>query len=286
MTVSVIIPTYNYANYLKEALDSVLSQDYPDFEIILIDDGSTDETPAIGKAYAAKYPQVQYRRNPTNLGIFLAVDIGMQAANGQYYQLFSSDDRYHPGLLSKSMEVLLNNPSLEFVCSDVGYFQDGTDKIESTPLLEDCHETKIIPAEDLAKTCRRGFRVAGASCVFKKELLTKYGGFDSKLENLGDWFLFHKIAFSEGVGYIPEVLISMRVHSQTLTNQVKRNKKRRRATYHHLLKILLEDKNLARSFLEAGLLDFIFRDLKWKLYLNPKYMCYWGQKTTQKRKTL
>ena len=117
--------------------------------------------------------------------------------------------------------------------------------------------------------------MTGASCIVNRELILTYGPHQPKLENLSDWFLFHTIALKEGIGYIPEVLTSMRVHEKSLTHRVKNDKKRRRKTYRYLLHLLRNNDALRHDFLQSGLLDFVFRDLKWKLYLNPRYSSYW-----------
>lgn len=278
--VSVIVPCFNYGHYLEEALDSVLSQDFTAYEIILVDDCSTDNTAAISKKYTKRHSQIRYVAHPKNLGLFQSFITGFQNSTSKYIHYLSADDRYLPGFLSKGMQFLQDHPQAKLVCTDLGYFQDHSDTIESKPLLARCEKPIFIPKEEIVEVFRTtNFWVTGTSCIFYRELLEKYGPFIFQLENLSDWFLFHKIALYEGVGYIPETLTSMRVHEQTLTNQVKRNKKRRRATYHHLLNILLQNKDLLHRFLDAHLLDFIFRDLKWKLYMNPKYMCYWRHTT-------
>lgn len=276
MTVSIIIPTYNYGKYLKQSLDSVLAQDYAEYEIILIDDGSTDDTSEIGKAYAEKHTHLKYIRNRVNSGIIDSVNIGMKASGGAYFHFFGSDDLYLPGFLSQSMHAFKNHPSLKLVFSDVTYFPDNLEFSHQGKRIKSKTQATLFSPEKLIETCRlHGFQVVGTTCIVKREYVESNGGFDPCLANLCDWYLFHKIALSEGVGYIPETLIAMRQHPETFTSRVKRNKKRRRATYHHLLNILRNDKTLRCQFQQARLLDFIFRELKWKLYLNPKYACYW-----------
>ena len=270
---SIVVPCYNYGRYLKVSLHSILSQDYSDYEIVLVDDGSTDDTKQIGQAYADQYSPIRYLRLEQNRGIPAAVKIGVNSAHGKYLHLFSSDDKYLPGFLSKSMHIFHKNPDLNLVCSTVGYFQDGSDKIESTPPFS---ENKRFRPDQLVEVIKdTNFNIPGTTCVLKRHLFTQYGGFDHKLENISDWFLFHKIAFSEGVFFIPETLLAMRTHQQTYSSRVKRNTKRRRATFHHLLHKLINDKHLRQKFIQSGLLNFVFRDLKWKLYLNPQYKCYW-----------
>lgn len=277
MSISVIIPSYNYGKYLAETLDSVLSQDYPHFEIVLVDDGSTDESQKISREYATQYPKINYVQHPKNLGLFQTFLTGFQAAKGEYVHYFSADDKYLPGFLSKCMDFLLKHPQVGVVCTDLGYFKDNSSTLKVSKLLENYKNPTFFPKEEIIRIFKTTtFWVTGASCIAKRELIEKYGPHNAELENLSDWYLFHTIALKEGIGYIPEVLTTMREHDQSLTNQVKRNKKRRRSTYHHLLHLLLKNKELRRHYLEAELLNFIFRDLKWKLFLNPKYFCYWS----------
>lgn len=276
LDLSIIIPCYNYAHFLKASLDSILNQDYHSFEIILIDDGSTDATPQLGSEYAKRFPQVRFIRLEKNVGIFEANRIGGKEAKGEFIHYFSSDDLYFPGFISKVLNFFRKHPNLNLICTDIAYFNDGSEKMEPQHLLKEGSAPAFFFNQELPKLCKeRGFRVAGASSVLRRELFARYGALDPRLENISDWFLFHRIALNEGVGYIPETLVAIRRHDNTYTSAVKRDKKRRRKTFHHLLNQLNRDPTLRKKFQEAGLLDFIFRELKWKLYLRPYYAPYW-----------
>ncbi len=273
---SIVIPSYNYAQYLPEAIDSVLLQDYTDYELILVDDYSTDSSPNICAEYASHHSHIQHVQHPKNLGLYHSILSGFENCSGDYIHYFSADDRYLPGFISKSMAFLESHPQAEVVCTDLGYFQDGSSHLDEKRLLPGLSEPCFFSKNDISDVFRStSFWVTGASCIASRELIVRYGPHIPQLENLSDWYYFHKMALYEGIGYIPEVLTSMRVHEHTLTNQVKRNKKRRRATFHHLLKVVAKDKELCERFMRAGLLDFVFRDLKWKIYLNPRYRRFW-----------
>ncbi len=277
---SIIIPSYNYGKYLSEAIESILNQDYDDYEVILVDDCSTDNSPQISEYYAKQYPQIHYIRHSVNKGGFEAVATAFKESRGDFIHYFSADDKYLPGFLSKIMAFFDTHPEAGVICTDLAYFQDGTDHLEIKRLLAGQNTPAFFQKEQTIPLFRdTNFWVTGASCIAKRAILEKYGPLVPELENLSDWYLFHTIALSEGVGYIPEALTSMRVHKDSLTSQVKQNKKRRRATFHHLLHELLKDDMLRQRYMEAGLLDFVFRDLKWKLYLNPRYRCYWKKRS-------
>ena len=274
--VSIIIPCYNYARYLPASIDSILHQDYPHYEVILIDDGSSDTTWDIMQTYAARYPHFRAFKHETNQGIFKANKRGWDEARGKYLHFFSADDLYHPTCLPKVMHLFQENPHLGLVCTDIAYFHDHTQEITEKKLLKTCRTPRLFSRNEMIPIFQStNFWIPGLTCVVKQETLHKYGHLDPKLENISDWFCFHKIALFEGVGYIPETLISMRLHDQTYTSRVKRNKKRRRATYRYLLQLIDENQEIREPFKEAGLLSFIFRELYWKLRFHPRYFSFW-----------
>src|ERR1051326_243987 len=107
-TVSVVMPVYNGENYLRSAIESVLSQTFQDFEIIVIDDGSKDSTPAIAQSYGDR---VRYVRQE-NAGVAAAVNHGIAVARGRYFAWLSHDDFYAPEKLAAQVRALerVNGP--------------------------------------------------------------------------------------------------------------------------------------------------------------------------------
>jgi len=269
---SIIVPCYNYAHFLEESIDSILKQKYTDYELILIDDGSSDTTWEIMQTYQAQHPHIRIFQNRVNQGIFAVNNLGWKEAKGEYLHFFSADDVYRHSCLDKVMELFTKNPQLGLVCTDIDYFQPNSQK--TTKLLDDQTEPQIYTPKEMGPLFElTNFWVPGLTCVVKNETLKKYGHLDPKLENISDWYCFHKIALFEGIGYIPEPLMAMRLHDETYTARVKRNKKRKRATYVHLLNTLLKEKDTCKKFKQAGLLHFVSKELKWKCRLNPRY---WG----------
>src|SRR5687767_1145419 len=102
--VSVCIPTFNTARYLREALDSVLDQSFPDYELVVYDDGSTDDTPVVMESYPASH--VRYVRSEKNLGQAGAWNRCVELARGDYVALLHADDRYLPGFLEDRVATL------------------------------------------------------------------------------------------------------------------------------------------------------------------------------------
>jgi glycosyltransferase involved in cell wall biosynthesis len=114
--VSILVPSYNGAPYLRESLDSLLAQTYGNIEIILLDDASTDETPAIAAEYAGR---LTYVRQPANLGIYDNVNVGIALAKGDLIATYHADDIYLPTIVEAEAAYLQANPAVGAVfCSD------------------------------------------------------------------------------------------------------------------------------------------------------------------------
>lgn len=126
--ISIIVPCYNVECYLKQCVDSLIAQNYPLIEILLVDDGSTDTTGLIAKEYADQHPNIVYIRRE-NGGLSAARNTGLESAKGQYIAFVDSDDWVEPGYISKLYMAIKYNYSDIAVC---GYFEEKDDMKEIT----------------------------------------------------------------------------------------------------------------------------------------------------------
>jgi len=110
--VSIGVPVYNGENYIKEALDSILAQTYADFELIISDNASTDRTPEICRAYAAKDPRIRYYRNAENLGGAPNYNRTFELSSGEYFKWAAHDDVLAPDFLLRCVQVLDEHPEV------------------------------------------------------------------------------------------------------------------------------------------------------------------------------
>lgn len=115
--VSVCIPVYNRPDYVAEAIESVLQQTYKDFELIITDNCSTDNTPEVIKSYAAKDNRVKYYRNQYNMIIASNINRAMLLARGKYIKPLFSDDKFAPRCLELFVDALDNHPKVSLVTS-------------------------------------------------------------------------------------------------------------------------------------------------------------------------
>jgi glycosyltransferase involved in cell wall biosynthesis len=131
--VSVCIPSYNHAQYLPYCLDSVLAQTYPNIEVIIIDDGSTDNSLEIAREYAANHPdliQVHTHPNGINCGISKTSNLGFSLAKGKYWSGLSSDDALYKDKIEKQVAYLETNPEVGFVYSYSDYIDAQGNKVQ------------------------------------------------------------------------------------------------------------------------------------------------------------
>lgn len=274
-TLTVFIASYNYAEYLEEAISSVLDQPYEDLELLIIDDGSTDSSPSLIEAYAKKDSRVRPVLYKENRGLMAIANEGISLAKGSYLHFLSADDKRLPTFFVEMMELTVTYPNVSVFVSDFGFFRD---KIETWKLIEEETSIRHFPPKEVISACQKTtFWIPGHTSITKKEAILRFGGFDKNLQHLCDWFLLHSIAMNEGVVYLPKTLALMRFHDKTFTKSQRDNRKELKKTYRYLLQKLLQKSNqeLCSQFRQSALLTFIFKDLFWKLLLNPRYANFW-----------
>ncbi len=197
--VSVIIPTYNRAGLIKRSIRSVLDQTYQDFEIIIVDDGSTDDTKTVIESISG--PKIRYIRHEINRGPSAARNTGIKNANGRYIAFQDSDDEWLPDKLEKQMICFdgeNNNISIVY-CGLWRIKRDNAILIPSpsTPLKEgDIH----------LSVCAGNF-IAMPTIVCKTECFSKAGLFDEKFNHLVDWDLLIRLSKYYRIKYVDEPLV-------------------------------------------------------------------------------
>jgi glycosyltransferase involved in cell wall biosynthesis len=207
--ISVVICTYNGEKYIREQLDSILSQTYPVYEIIIQDDGSTDNTLSVVQNYQGKFPVIQCFRNEKNVGCSKNFITAFQRATGDYIAPSDQDDIWFPHKI-ETMLNLIGDKMLCFSRSQV-LFANGT--IGEFPL----------PFPTTYEECIVNGTLAGHTCLFHKSMLPYF-----KTLNTGDWFPFDYIialvAFTlNSFVYTTEEMQIWRRHSAATTKWVMTN---------------------------------------------------------------
>jgi glycosyltransferase involved in cell wall biosynthesis len=202
-TVSVVIPAYNYARYLVEAIDSALAQTYAPLEVIVVDDGSTDGTPAVIAAYGDRIRAIRQ----TNAGVSAARNRGIAVARGDYLAFLDSDDVWLPRKLELQMARLDADLSLGLVHTGVEVI-DG----EGRRMAVMTRGREGFIAADLLRLDEDVISGPGSSLVVPRRVAEEIGGFDVRLAPSEDWDFCYRIARRHRVGFIPEPLVRYRLH--------------------------------------------------------------------------
>ena len=138
--ISIVLPTYNGARYIKVSIESCLNQTVSDFELILVNDCSTDETPTLIEQYAQLDPRIRIIHNAFNKKLPQSLNAGFEVANGTYFTWTSDDNYYAPDALEKMLAVLQKNPAIDLVYCDYTLIDDNGD-IKGTRIFGDVNKS-------------------------------------------------------------------------------------------------------------------------------------------------
>jgi cellulose synthase/poly-beta-1,6-N-acetylglucosamine synthase-like glycosyltransferase len=227
-TVSVVVPNYNHARFLRKRIESVLGQTYQDFELILLDDCSTDDSRTILSEYAGD-ARVRVEFNEVNSGsTFKQWNKGVGLARGKYVWLAESDDYADERLLEKLVRRLEEDPSAVFCycrswrVSDDGEFDGYCDSCLS---YLDAQKWTADFSVDGREECRKylvrfNTVLSASSVVFRRDVYREVGGADEKLRFCGDWKMWASMALAGGrVCYLGEPLNYGRTHAGSVTTR-------------------------------------------------------------------
>jgi glycosyltransferase involved in cell wall biosynthesis len=207
--VSVVLPSYNRAHLIRRAIASVLSQSYRAFELIVVDDGSTDGTREVADTFDD--PRIQYIRHSRNRGAAAARNTGIEASQGEYIAFQDSDDEWLPHKLERQMDVLTrSSPQIGVIYS--GFWQvRGSSKRLYPPRSR--RWASLLPSEvrrlegDVRTALLRGNLVTTQAAVVRRACFEKVGTFDERLPCLQDWELWLRISQHYHFAFVDDPLL-------------------------------------------------------------------------------
>lgn len=213
--VSVIIPIYNRENLIKETLESALSQTFKDFEVIALDDGSTDKTAEIVRQIAKADKRIIYFYQE-NKGIAASRNNSIKLSKGKYIAFLDSDDIWLPEKLEKQIPIFDDNPGTGLIFSNVLYFSDGR---ASHPLYKNKPPTGKIFRNLLMHSF-----ICTSSVVIRREV---FSGLDEWCdENLGmsvDLDILLRILYKWDARYVDGIFVKYRIHNESYTSKRREN---------------------------------------------------------------
>lgn len=199
--VSIVVPVYNGEKYIKEALDSILEQDYPNLELFVLDDGSTDNTIDILKEYKKKF----FWETHKNRGQAGTLNKGFQMAKGELLAYLSADDTLLPNAISRSVQDLMSRKDLVLTYCDYYLIDSGSNVIRRV------HAPDFNYYEMVVKI----ICPPGPGAVFKREAFEKTGPWDSRLRQVPDYDYWIRLGLQGDFLRIPEPLANFRVHKNS-----------------------------------------------------------------------
>ena len=198
LLVSVIIPSYDRWPMLGEAVDSVLVQTAREYELIVVDDGSTDETPRRLRDYGARLTMLSQSRR----GVAAARNLGARQASGQYLAFLDSDDLWHPLKLERQLAFMESNPEVEICQTDEIWVRNG--------VRVNLRHKHRKPSGDIFRASLELCLVSPSAVMLRRDLFERVGGFDESLPVCEDYDLWLRIAKNTEVPLIPETLVTKR----------------------------------------------------------------------------
>lgn len=211
--VSICIPCYNSEDYIAHAIQSVLGQSFEDFELLVVDNNSTDNTASIVKSF--KDRRLQTRRNRKNLGMVGNWNRCLQIARGKYVTILHADDVFHKDMIKRSIEVLESDQSIGFVYTASDYIGTHGNVISRNFPFAKNHVWD--GRREFSQLVLRNY-VPAASVTARAECYQKFGEFDKRLLYAADWEMWLRICLAGfKAAYIAKPLFLRRYHTGSLT---------------------------------------------------------------------
>lgn len=229
--ISIVLPAYNCGDFLTLCLDSLLQQTFTDFELIIINDGSTDSTEKIIRTYAD--PRIRYIKNETNVGLITTLNKGIGLAKGKYIARMDADDICQPERLSKQKAWLDANPKVDVVGCHIALINQAGEDAGSWQDDLDTPNAETLKAKMAQVNC-----LAHPTVMLREEIAKAYG-YNFYQQHTEDYDLWLRLlADGKVIDKIPEKLLLYRVHDQSITGSILRKTNPYLKQYHCKRKFL------------------------------------------------
>ena len=214
--VSIVMPTYNRGNVIHKAINSVINQSYSNWELIIIDDGSTDNTKEVVRYYLEKDLRIKFVSNSLNKGANACRNQGATLANGKYLAFIDSDNQWYKDKLIKQLEIIEDSSlNIDFVYSKEEVIDEKFVTIVPRRAYSMEELRKVLPLKNVVDT---------STVLMKKAIFFSVGGFDENMPRFQDWELFFRIVVVYGYNGIcvNEVLNKNILQSDSISKSSKK----------------------------------------------------------------
>jgi glycosyltransferase involved in cell wall biosynthesis len=221
LTLSVVLPNYNHAKFIGRALAALLGQERAADEIIVIDDGSTDDSVAVIERIAATAPTIRLLRNPGNVGVIPTLQRGLEAACGKYVYFAASDDWIFPGFFALALRRLEADPDMGLFCGEAMLIDGASNRpFAVRPAVRPRLRAGRIEAAAVQELLRSTDNwILTGSAIFRRDCVTWAGGFDARLGSFADGFVARKVALKYGFLFEPAIVASWVVFPDSVSRK-------------------------------------------------------------------
>ena len=236
VTVSVLLCNYNDARYLRDSLSAICTQSRLPEEVIVLDDGSTDDSLKIIEDFGRRYPFIRILKNETNRGLLYSINRALEEARCAFVVWAAADDRLMPQFLERNAQCLREYPAAGMTFSRLAVFEDGSD--ETTSFTEKNYGVafdfgtapRFLSPQMLRDRLQHSHLwISANTAMASRTALMQAGGFDAELRWHADYFSFLAVALRHGAVCIPETLALMRQRAQTYSSEGMANRNEQRA---------------------------------------------------------
>jgi glycosyltransferase involved in cell wall biosynthesis len=234
------MPNYNHSQFLPKSLGALVERERSPDELIIIDDGSTDNSWNIIQDFATRYPFIRAFRNTENLGCVPTVEKALALASGDYVHGAAADDYVLPGFYEKSMALLDQYPEAGLCCT-IGDWREVHTGLRWNMGAGMTNVPAYLSPERMMDVEREGrLFIAGHTVIVKRSALFEAGGFPEAAKYGSDWFAYYLIGFQHGICVVPEALAVNRIDANTYYNRGRRDKAGNLKVMEAIMRLLVE----------------------------------------------
>ncbi len=209
--VSVIIPNYNYSRYIAEAIDSVLNQTYSNIEVIVVDDGSKDNSEEVIRGYGSEIVSIFQQ----NRGVSAARNAGVEKSRGIFICFLDADDSW--------FRTKVESQLARFEDEQIGLAHVGVEEIDANgnPLGQNLDGMEGLVSKELLLFERPVILGGGSGVMIRRSVFDEVGGFDTRLSTSADWDFSYQVSSRYQVGFVNEVLLRYRIHGSNMHSNIR-----------------------------------------------------------------
>lgn len=240
--ISIVLPIYNGEKYMRQSIDSVIAQTYPNWELLIVDDGSTDRTADIAREYEAKDSRIRYYKNPQNMRLPRTLNRGFTLAKGDYLTWTSDDNYFYPRALETMLHALKDQDrEFTFASCDV---IDADDRIVECIMVSERSRKMIV-----------GSNPVGACFLYSRKAYEAVGEYNPELTLVEDFDYWQRLCMKYEPVCIPEKLYAYRWHDGALTSTMRKD------TFNRALEKCLLDNRTGFGRLDGESLYYYYQGL-------------------------